>query len=146
MWPQSREVINQLIDEEEDVLHMIFKCKGAVDIWKVLGIEAIIVDACQANRSGPDVLKELLISTSVSVPGYSSIMLQETVTIAAWYIWWLRRRHTHGENTPRVFRCAMSIHTIAANSAKSTKLSNIPVKEVWERPRASISNWTLMQL
>lgn len=56
---------------------------------------------------------ELLISTSVSIPGYSSIMLQE-ITIAAWYIRWLR--------IPSMIRCAMSIRAIDADSANSTKL------------------------
>jgi hypothetical protein len=114
---------------------MIFKCTTAANIWKALGLENVIENMCQADRLGPDVLKELLISQASPIPGYSSIMVPEIITIGAWYIWWLRRKQTHNESIPPVSRCAASIRATAANSAKATPLNYVPGKKVWEKPR-----------
>jgi hypothetical protein len=32
--------------EEENVLHMVFKCQGAVNIWRALGFEHMISEYC----------------------------------------------------------------------------------------------------
>jgi hypothetical protein len=87
----------------EDVLHMIFKCQSAASIWRALGIDRVITDACLVDRSGSVVLEELLKSPPLPLPGYSSIKIHEIVAIAAWYIWWFCRRQTHGENIPPFF-------------------------------------------
>jgi ribonuclease HI len=104
--------------------------------WKALGLESLINNACTGDRLGPDVLKELLIANPVAAPGYSSIMIPEIVAIGAWYVWWLRRKQSHGEPIPPVYRCAASIHAISANSARSVSLSYVPEKKVWKKPRS----------
>jgi hypothetical protein len=44
----------------EDSLHMIFKCQGAMNIWRILGLDNLIMDACIDDRSGAAVLQVLL--------------------------------------------------------------------------------------
>jgi hypothetical protein len=43
--------------------------------------------------------------------------------IGCWYLWWLRRKRTHGEEVPPIYSCRMSILSMAANSAHATKPS-----------------------
>jgi hypothetical protein len=38
--------------DEEDILHMVFKCPGAANIWRVLGLEDTINQAMVMDRSG----------------------------------------------------------------------------------------------
>ena len=105
--------------ELEDIIHMVFKCPEAMIIWRGLGLENVINNEIRDDRSGSVVLQEILKSTPTSVPGYERIRIHDTVAVAAWYIWWLRRRRTHGESVPPVKRCVASILVIAANSAAS---------------------------
>jgi hypothetical protein len=56
----------------EDVLHMIFKCKGAANIWKAMGLENIIESFCQADHLGSEVLKDILCSRPTIVLSFSS--------------------------------------------------------------------------
>jgi hypothetical protein len=67
------------------------------------------------------------------LPGYTSINLQEIIAISAWYIWWTRRRITHGESISPVHQCAISIKGIALDSKVANK-PNAEVKRVWAKP------------
>jgi hypothetical protein len=121
--------------EEENVLHMVFKCQGAVNIWRALGFEHMISDAMEPGRSGSQVLEVLLKTPSSTVAGYDSIKVQETIATAAWYIWWLHRRQTFGELVPPVNVCSNSIRSIVANAAR-TKTQGSMHKKMWIKPRA----------
>jgi hypothetical protein len=70
----------------EDVMHMIFKCQGASEIWRALRLDDIITVAIVADRSGSVVLEELLKATPSSLPGYNSLKVQEIIAIGAWYL------------------------------------------------------------
>jgi hypothetical protein len=117
----------------EDVLHMLFQCQTAADLWRALSLDNIISDAMQTNRSGSVVMEEFLRSSPNIVARYTSFKLQELIT--CWYIWWLRSRRTHGETIPPISMCATSIRGLAANYAKATKAQSAIAKQTWEKPR-----------
>jgi hypothetical protein len=43
----------------EDILHLLFSCEPAKNIWECLGLSSIIANALLADRSGSAVLKRL---------------------------------------------------------------------------------------
>jgi hypothetical protein len=108
----------------EDVLYMLFQCQPASELWKFLGLDTIIADAMQSKRSGSLVLEELLRSNPYDAHGYSSFKLHELIAITCWYIWWMRRKRTHGESVPLSFKCATSIRGLVANYARAKKVQN----------------------
>jgi ribonuclease HI len=81
-------------------------------------------------------MEALLKSPLASVPGYTGINVQEVISIGAWYIWWLRRRQTHGEQVPPVRSCVNSIRAIAANAARSNRPTTALKMTSWLEPRA----------
>jgi hypothetical protein len=85
------------------------------------------------DRSKSVVLEEILCRNSSSMPGFNDIGLKEVVAITSWYIWWIRRRRTHNEDVPPLFRRKMSILAIASNSARATKHSNPTLEIRWTR-------------
>jgi hypothetical protein len=119
--------------EAEDLLHMIFKYQGACSIWKELGLDNIVSHAMIANQHGSAVLEDLISAHRGSPQGYSSIKINDLVAIAAWYVWWMRRRITHGEQIPPIARCAMSIRSLASNFARSGSTSTV-AKMTWTKP------------
>jgi hypothetical protein len=56
------------------------------------------------------VLEYLLRLPDNNLPGFDNIGLKETLAIACWDLWWIRRRRTH---------CMMSVLAITANAAKA---------------------------
>jgi hypothetical protein len=60
------------------------------------------------------------------------MQLRDLIVVAAWYIWWMRRRRSHGEQVPLVQNCVTSIRAITANS--NTQV-NTDVNSKWLRPR-----------
>jgi hypothetical protein len=93
----------------------------------------IIDDATPIDRSGSVVLELLLRGHDSIVPGFHSLGSKETITVGCWYLWWMRRWHTHNESVPPIYRCRMSVLSIATNAAKSmTKPSGENVQ--WSRP------------
>src|SRR4051812_44022007 len=84
----------------EDVRHLLFQCSTALEMWNALGISAIIDDALHTNRSGSTILKGLIRRDDNTFPGMSNIGLKETIIVACWYLWWMRRQVTHDEVGP----------------------------------------------
>jgi hypothetical protein len=60
--------------------------------------------------------------------------LKETKSGAAWYIWWIRRRRTHNEDVPPLFKCKLSILTITANAKKAHVKPSADNAKRWTRP------------
>jgi ribonuclease HI len=120
----------------EDILHLIFKCDLAANIWSELGIADYIHEAMEDGRSGSQVLEALLKTDSSLLPGYSSIKVHEVIAISAWYIWWLRRKISHGEQIPPIHKCVISIRAIASNSERSSSPIS-EMKKVWMKPSAN---------
>jgi hypothetical protein len=46
--------------EEEDMMHMVFKCPGAANIWRGLGLENYIMEEMVMDRSGSQILEAIL--------------------------------------------------------------------------------------
>jgi hypothetical protein len=88
----------------------------------------------QTDHSGSVMVEELLRLSLNIVPEYTSFKLHELIAITCWYIWWLRRRRTHGETIPPIPKCASSIRGLAANYAKATKVQYAIAKQTWEKP------------
>ena len=122
--------------DNEDIMHMAFKCPEAMIIWRGLGLETFINNAIRDGQSGSVVLQDILKSTPASVHGYEKIKIHDTVAIAVWYIWWLSRRRTHGEPVLPARRCVASIMAIAANAAAYHQTGFHNSKISWEKPRA----------
>jgi hypothetical protein len=47
---------------------------------------------------------------------------EELVAVTCWYLWSIRRRRTHGESVPPVYKCKLLILAIATNAVKVSKL------------------------
>jgi hypothetical protein len=68
---------------DEDVLHMIFKCSEAENIWKGLGLFDMVQRAIVQGRSGSETLGALLSSNQGEVVGFESLNHRELVAVAA---------------------------------------------------------------
>jgi hypothetical protein len=99
----------------EDVKHLLFQCDTTRDLWSTLGLSATIDEASQTDHSGSVILEILLREQDKVMPGYASLGLKEVIGVTCWYIWWIRRRRTHNESVPPLFRCKMSVLAISAN-------------------------------
>jgi hypothetical protein len=44
----------------EDIRHLMFTCRRAKEVWKLLGLEEVIDNAVCLDRSGSVVLEEIL--------------------------------------------------------------------------------------
>jgi ribonuclease HI len=120
--------------DPEDILHLLFQCPTAADLWGTFGLQNFIDAFISANQSGSVVLEQILKSNSNVIPGLD-LGLKEVVSTVAWYLWWIRRRRTHNEDVPPMRRCNMSILAIVANYAKAAFQSREAPSSKWERPQ-----------
>ena len=56
------------------------------------------------------------------------------MAVSCWYLWWIRRRHTHDEIVPPLYKCKLSILAIAANSAMVLNRATTGGDPHWSRP------------
>jgi hypothetical protein len=119
----------------EDVKHLLFQCDTARDLWRTLGLLDVIDEAMQLDRSGSVILEILFRGQDLMMPGFASLGLKEVVAVTCWYLWWIRRRRTHNETVPPLFRCKMSMLAISANAAQARGKPNV-TENRWETPLA----------
>jgi hypothetical protein len=100
---------------------LLFQCPIAVQLWESLDLLGYITSALCEDRAGSGVLEFLLRKDDNNVPDFDALGFKETIVVAFWYLWWLRRRQTHNESIPPPFQCKISVLTITANAAKSAK-------------------------
>jgi hypothetical protein len=81
-------------------------------------------------------LEEISKLATTSAPGLDELKIQELVAVGSWYIWWMRRRQTHGEQVPPIQHCVNSIRAITTNARKSLFQESPVAKNVWTRPLA----------
>jgi ribonuclease HI len=117
----------------EDIQHLLFLCPVASDIWRALGVSNLIQSALVTDRSGSAVLEALLSSNGQNFQNFDMGM-RETIAVACWYLWWIRRRRVRGEVVPPSHRCTLSILTITTNAAKMAKHSGAPAEVKWTAP------------
>lgn len=80
-------------------MHLLFQCKKAVQVWQLLGLYDIIKKACCVSRFGEVVLEHLLCLWDSDIQILGLPNLRETIATPAWYLWFERRKLTHGEQT-----------------------------------------------
>jgi hypothetical protein len=111
----------------------MFKCKRAQSVWKALGLKEVISQATRVDRSGSTVLEEILRNPRRKSPVLGQLGLQETILVAAWYIWWQRREAVKRERVASPVSLAFSVHALTLNygsvSSKAT-----PLEIGWSKP------------
>jgi hypothetical protein len=78
----------------KDLMHLLFLCPAARELWEAIGISEIINDATQADWAGSVVLEMLLRRQDNTLQGFENVGLKETIVVTCWYLWWIRRRRT----------------------------------------------------
>jgi ribonuclease HI len=101
-------------------------------------LSSIIANALLADRSGSAVLEHILCLPDNTPSGFAVVQFKELVAVTCWYLWWLRRRRTHGESVPPIFRCKISILAITANAMKASKSILVTGEERWQRPEPRV--------
>jgi hypothetical protein len=101
------------------------------------GPQNYIIEEMVMDRSGSQILEAILWALPKPLPGYEMITIQNMVAVAAWYIWWMRRRLTH-EQIPPVMHCTHSIKAIAANAARANTSTSSQRRRCWTRPLANL--------
>jgi hypothetical protein len=81
------------------VRHLLFQCATTRDLWRELGILDVIDEALNIDLSGSAILEFLLRAQAKALPGFD-IGEKETIGVACWYLWWIRRQRTHDELAP----------------------------------------------
>jgi hypothetical protein len=97
-----------------------------------LGILDVIDEAINIDLSGSAILEFLLRAHAKALPGFD-IGVKETIGVACWYLWWIRRQRTHDESVPPLSKCKMSILSIVANAAKVNSKGGV-VRQRWCKP------------
>jgi hypothetical protein len=116
----------------EDVMHLCFKCPTTIQLWESLGISSLMDEVIVEDRSGSAVLETIFRKQEVILPGFN-IGLKEAIAVGCWYLWWIRRKRTHNELVPPMFKCRTSILTIASNAAKIFAKPGTP-RQRWIKP------------
>jgi hypothetical protein len=122
----------------EDILHLLFICEPAKNMWESLGLSSFIANALAADRAGSAVLEYILCLPDNIPSGFEVVKLKELVAVTCWYLWWLRRRQTHGESIPPAFRCKFSILAITSNASKASGPCLINRDEKWQKPEPRV--------
>jgi hypothetical protein len=117
----------------EDIKHLLFLCPVATDVWRALGISKIINEALVVDRAGSAVLESLLSGQDKKFPNFD-MGLGETIVVACWYLWWIRRQRVRNEEVPSTSRCRLSILSITANAAKVSKFTGTQLEVKWTSP------------
>jgi ribonuclease HI len=104
-------------------------------LWESIGISGLINDSILEDRAGSAVLEHLLKREDNHLVGMPNTGMKETIAVACWYLWWLRRRITNNESTPSIYNCKMSIFSIVANAAKATVAGGMNQNVKWTRPQ-----------
>ena len=100
----------------EDIRHLQFICPTARQLWDSLGILHFIDSNLNVDLSGSAVLEHILRLPNNHYDGSPSTGLKELISVSSWYLWWIRRQHTHDEPVPTLYKCRMSVLAIVANA------------------------------
>jgi ribonuclease HI len=85
------------------------------------------------DLSGSVILESLLLDLDEPLPLMPSMNCKEVVAAGCWYLWWLRRQHTHHDGGPPQFRWPNSILAIVGNHLKSIQKREVRGHK-WTRP------------
>jgi hypothetical protein len=84
----------------EDVMHLLFLCPMAQELWTNLGLLDSIQDSVQVDHSGSYVLEHLITRQDNSTQGFNGAGMKEVISITSLYLWWIWRRGTRDEMVP----------------------------------------------
>ena len=96
----------------------------------MLGLWPVLERAMVLEMSGVPMLETLLMDTS-NTPLNPEIRTCDMVAVAAWYIWWERRRATHGESIQAPQRTTQSIMVLALHYKRAKKNGAWTDRETW---------------
>jgi hypothetical protein len=91
------------------------------EIWNFLGMGELIAQVCNFESEGGSALEVLLRNRSVKAPLLPDVDRNDLIATAVWYIWWERRKATHGEVVQAPARTAQAISTLALNFSRAKK-------------------------
>jgi hypothetical protein len=119
----------------EDIRHLLFQCQPATELWSSLGLQTVIHEAFIIDRAGSGMLEHILRRQDNTLLGFADIGLKETTSVAWWYLWWPRRRQTHNEQVPPIYKGKFSILSITANASRASRPLVTVNTEKWKRPK-----------
>jgi len=115
----------------EDVKHIILSCDHAKAVWKSIGMWNRINTMLDPDHSGSVVLQEV-IQRGEHVQELD-IGLAELILTGGWYLWWERRKITHGENVSRPARSDLTIVSLTKNF-KMAEGKGLRIRQGWRKP------------
>ena len=119
----------------ESISHAFFTCPRVAEIWSHLGMQEALLHACAPVENGVPPLIQLLINTNAA-PILDGVRLCDLVAVGVWYVWWERRKATHGEPVQDPRRSAQSILALALNYSRIKKNRISPmVRHGWTKPQ-----------
>jgi ribonuclease HI len=86
------------------------------------------------DRSGSAVLEHLIRLPDNIMPGLTVVKMKETILVTAWYLWWIRRRRTHNEAVPPLYKCKLSILSITAHAGRRPTGTGQQGSSKWTKP------------
>jgi hypothetical protein len=121
--------------QPESIRHLLFECPVAVQVWKLLGVLDVIKNGLEMNMSGEVVLEFLLSLPDNHIHVLGLPKLRETVATCCWFLWWERRKITHGGDPQTAAQINLAVRALAANFIAAC--SSKPKIRVggWTRPR-----------
>jgi hypothetical protein len=79
-------------------------------------------------------LETLLHDKQASAPFLPDVYRNDLMVVAVWYIWWERRKATHGEAVQSPPRTAQSISVLALNYSRAKKKTPRMIRHSWIKP------------
>lgn len=81
------------------------------------------------------ILEALLPDTSAPDPLLPDVERNDLLSVAVWYMWWERRKATHGEMVQSTPRTAQAISALTLNYVPVRKKKQGIVRHGWVKPR-----------
>ena len=70
----------------EDTKHVLFLCYKAREVWRRLGLNEIIMRACEIDRVGEAVLEFLLLMPEQDLTSVATMNVREMIAITTWHL------------------------------------------------------------
>jgi hypothetical protein len=78
---------------------------------------------CSRKANSSSILEALLRDKSAAAPLLPEVDHNDLLAIAVWYIWWERRKVTHGDIVQSPARTTQAISTLPLNFSRARKRS-----------------------
>ena len=70
----------------EDTKHVLFLGHKAREVWRRLGLNKIIMRACEIDRAGEPVLEFLLLMPEQDLTSVATMNVREMIAITTWHL------------------------------------------------------------